>query len=292
MSILSEYEDIKKQIGEDKWNAIDKYIDTKRPDLRLDEIVYEPENWMEFEKWFYNQKSYLVNVAYYWKDEESDYDEYRATVEIGEGEKIYGTTVVNYTEKDIRNLVGKLNEVLKPDEIKNAIAILVLRDFDNYATLPTISKVSDLLKEIYDSIRQSESGMCFITYDDWKECFAEDYTNDDIEVLKAEIKKYGLEDYITFDDGDCKIMGFTDLETAFIDDRKEPVKEMTALEFLNEEKEMIKHNIYCYADGNFISKAKKGYEKEFAREQQKLIIVEKLINEERIKEKHNKDYER
>ena len=54
MSILSEYEDIKKQIGEDKWNAIDKYIDTKRPDLRLDEIVYEPENWIEFEKWYYN----------------------------------------------------------------------------------------------------------------------------------------------------------------------------------------------------------------------------------------------
>ena len=26
MSILSEYEDIKKQNGEDKWNAIDKYM--------------------------------------------------------------------------------------------------------------------------------------------------------------------------------------------------------------------------------------------------------------------------
>ena len=63
MSILSEYEDIKRQLGEDKWNAIDKYIDTKRPDLRLDEIVYEPENWMEFEKWFYNQKNYLLMLV-------------------------------------------------------------------------------------------------------------------------------------------------------------------------------------------------------------------------------------
>ena len=76
------------------------------------------------------------------------------------------------------------------------------------------------------------------------------------------------------------------------DDRKEPIVEISTLDFLNEEKEMILHNIHCYSDGRFISKAKQGYEKQFAREQQKLLIVERLIDEERQKMGKNEDKER
>ena len=71
-----------------------------------------------------------------------------------------------------------------------------------------------------------------------------------------------------------------------------PMEEMTTLEFLNEEKQMIEHNISCYSDGKFISKAKQGYEKQFAKEQQKLIIVEKLITDEKQKMKKYEDRER
>lgn len=71
-----------------------------------------------------------------------------------------------------------------------------------------------------------------------------------------------------------------------------PIEEMTTLDFLNEEKQMIEHNISCYSDGNFISKAKKGYETQFAKEQQKLVIVEKLISDEKQKMKKYEDRER
>ena len=66
MSILSEYEDIKRDIGEEKWNAIDKYLETERPDLRLDQILYNPQNWMKFEKWFYDSFEEIVNVVDVW----------------------------------------------------------------------------------------------------------------------------------------------------------------------------------------------------------------------------------
>lgn len=71
-----------------------------------------------------------------------------------------------------------------------------------------------------------------------------------------------------------------------------PVQEMSTLDFLNEEKQMILHNINCYSDGKFISKPKQFYEKEFNREQQKLRIVDKLIEEEKIKNRKMEDMER
>ena len=61
--------------------------------------------------------------------------------------------------------------------------------------------------------------------------------------------------------------------------------EMTRLEFLNEIKDMINHNIMCYSSNYSLGQAKQGYEKDFARENKKLILVEQMIREERQKEK-------
>lgn len=54
---------------------------------------------------------------------------------------------------------------------------------------------------------------------------------------------------------------------------------------MNEIKDMINHNIMCYSDNNLLEKAKKGYEKEFVRENKKLILIEQMIKEEKQKEK-------
>ena len=45
MSILQEYEEIKKYIGEEKWDNIDNYINDIHSELRLDQIIYSSENW-------------------------------------------------------------------------------------------------------------------------------------------------------------------------------------------------------------------------------------------------------
>lgn len=71
----------------------------------------------------------------------------------------------------------------------------------------------------------------------------------------------------------------------------EPPRKITRLDLLNETKEMIEHNIFCYSDGNFINKPKELYKKEWNEENQKLIIIEKMIAEEKNKNK-NRDKER
>lgn len=51
MSILQEYESIRKSIGEDKYNAIEKYLNIHK-DVLLSDIYYTPEGWNKFEKWY------------------------------------------------------------------------------------------------------------------------------------------------------------------------------------------------------------------------------------------------
>lgn len=96
----------------------------------------------------------------------------------------------------------------------------ILYNWGNYLYLPKISKCSKLLKEIYDNVCESDATMCHITNEDWKNDYADRYTNKDIENLKKEVKKYHLEDVITFDDREYKIVGWGNLEISFNDDRK------------------------------------------------------------------------
>ena len=163
---------------------------------------------------------------------ETDYDDYRADVEIGKGEIKQGNVIASYDEDTIRNLTGNLNNPLSENELKNAIAVLVASAFEEYISLPKISEVSPLLKEVYDYVRESDATMCHITSEDWKEYYSEHYSEKDLDDLENEIKKYGLEEvvevfdgeYITSDnkiiESDYRIIGYGDLETRFIDDRK------------------------------------------------------------------------
>lgn len=69
--------------------------------------------------------------------------------------------------------------------------------------------------------------------------------------------------------------------------------DITKLDFLNEIKDMVNHNISCYSENCSLKKAKKGYEKEFINENKKLILVEQMIKEEKQKDKNkNKKKER
>ena len=61
--------------------------------------------------------------------------------------------------------------------------------------------------------------------------------------------------------------------------------DITRLDLLNEVKNMINHNIMCYSSDLLLKKPKQGYEKEFATENKKLILIEQIIKEEREKEK-------
>lgn len=218
MSILQEYETIKKEIGEEKWDSVDTYIVNYHPELSFNKIIYNPKNWMNFEKWYYrNIKLLSVKVDSFWK---SDYEDIRGYVRISKGNKDYGYCTVSFDEEEFEKLSGKnKEESFTEKEMKDIIEILVARNFDNYIKLPKISECSKLLQSIYDDVCTSDSSMCHITEDDWQEFYEDEYTDKDVKILKVEVKKYNLEDVITFGDCEYKIIGWSDLETRFIDDR-------------------------------------------------------------------------
>lgn len=91
--------------------------------------------------------------------------------------------------------------------------------FDEYSELPKISKCSKLLQTVYDNVCESTASMCYISKDDWNEYYT-NFNETDIEKLKKDIKKYHLEDVITIDYAEYKIIGWGDLEIRFNDDRK------------------------------------------------------------------------
>lgn len=61
--------------------------------------------------------------------------------------------------------------------------------------------------------------MCHITKDEWKDYYENFFNEIDIIKLKEEIKKYNLEDVITLNNYEYKVIGWGDLETRFNDDR-------------------------------------------------------------------------
>jgi len=55
MSILQEYEKIKKSLGTVTNQIIDEYLELN-PGIRLSDIYYSQEHWDQFEKWCKKQK--------------------------------------------------------------------------------------------------------------------------------------------------------------------------------------------------------------------------------------------
>lgn len=86
---------------------------------------------------------------------------------------------------------------------------------------PKVSEISPLLKYVYDCVCESESNMCHVDYNDWEELKEDyDFLEEDIITLKNEVKKYNLDDLITIDDNEYKIVGYGCLQTMFNDDRE------------------------------------------------------------------------
>lgn len=66
MSILQEYEQIRKDIGETTYDAIEKYLEL-RPELLLSDIYYKKEEWDQFNKW-YTSTIVADEMEDFWED--------------------------------------------------------------------------------------------------------------------------------------------------------------------------------------------------------------------------------
>jgi len=224
MSLMQDYEEARDLIGHKKYDAISKYLDivcsqekcdkyfealSKNYDLPIDEqvklknrmgiiflndVLYNQEEWEKFDKWY--NEDYLhrkVEILYIW---ESSHEDMRANAILYQNNKMLSKIVVSVSNDN--------NIDLNDDYFKKVI----YSSFNKYLALPKLSKCSKLLQTIYDNVFESDATMCHIDKDDWNNFYADDYSENDIVVLKEEVKKYGLEDVLTFNEGEYKIVGW------------------------------------------------------------------------------------
>ena len=212
MSILQEYEQIRREMGEKKYDSIETYLNTHPSDLLLSDILYKPEHYIDFDKW-YNWKilnrTVKVNSIY-----ETSFDDVRCDAILCINKKPVANIIASYLADELNFRCNN-----DPNLAKEAVRTAILDDFDKYMELPKISECSKLLQEVYDDVCESDASMCHITQDDWNEFYKDNFTEKDIENLKKEVKELGLQEVITFDDAEYKIVGWGDLETRFNDDR-------------------------------------------------------------------------
>ena len=212
MSILQEYEQIRREMGEQKYDSIETYLNTHPSNLLLSDILYKPEHYIDFDKW-YNWKilnrTVKVNSIY-----ETSFDDVRCDAILCINKKPVANIIASYQADELNFRCNN-----DPNLAKEAVRTAILDDFDKYMELPKISKCSKLLQEVYDDVCESDASMCHITQEDWNQFYKDNFTEKDIDNLKKEVKELGLQEVITFDDAEYKIVGWGDLETRFNDDR-------------------------------------------------------------------------
>lgn len=211
MSILQEYEMIRKEMGEKKFDSIELYLNSHE-ELLLSDILYKPEHYIDFDKWYnekiLNRKVQVISIY------ETDFDDVRCDAILYQN-NIKVANIIGSYEASEMNMRCNNN----PNLAKDAMRVAILDDFDKYINLPKLSNCSKLLQAIYDDVRESDASMCHITDADWYEFYMEDFTHNDFDNLKKEVKELELENVITFNEGEYKIVGYGDLETRFNDDR-------------------------------------------------------------------------
>lgn len=169
--------------------------------------------------WFNeNVRFRKVEILNTWK---TDYDDIRCNAILYKNNKPVANIIVSYDSSYINDYSYNMYHTKNiPEKFAcNPFKTLIYDSFEEYLKFPKISKCSPLLKEIYDCVCNSDASMCHITDDDWKEYYADRFTEKDFENLKEEIQKLGLEDVIGINDCEYKIVGYGDLETRFNDNR-------------------------------------------------------------------------
>lgn len=252
MSIFQDFEGIREKIGHEKYDMIEKYLETNYtqdnidkyfkdmntiwelpPDswndesnklkekygvILLDDVLHKPDEWEKFEDWY--NKYHLhrnIEILGTWI---TDYGDMRCNAILYQDGNEIANIIASYDETDIRYSIGNKDSEMNQEFVNRAFKSLIYDDFDSYSRLPKISECSKLLQSIYEDVCSSDATMCHISDEDWNDYYIDDYSETDIEILEKEIKKYGLEEVIGIGDNGYKIVGYGDLETRFNDDRK------------------------------------------------------------------------
>lgn len=66
-SILSDYEDIHRQLGDKVWNALDEYCQMMNGEIFLSDVLYRKSEWDKFEKWYDKKYKKSLHDSYFEK---------------------------------------------------------------------------------------------------------------------------------------------------------------------------------------------------------------------------------
>lgn len=158
-------------------------------------------------------RNYKYNILNYWNDQDDLYVHY----EVEDIENNITSNVIGYY--NISDLDCNYND-FNDEEIKKNLYKLLKQHNGYEFNLARVSNLSPLLQYIYDRVCESESNMCHIDYNNWKELKEDyDFSEEDFITLKKEIVDHNLEDYITLDDNEYKICAYGCLQCQFNDDR-------------------------------------------------------------------------
>lgn len=158
--------------------------------------------------------------------------------------------------------------------------------------LSRIMKVYDLndkeIEELQIAVMnydyEANEGVVFTRVESIERLFTDEDSQERINPSIKQLK--AMAEYIRHTEKYYMLYGYEEYTKKVIDlilSRDE--SEITRLEFLNEIKDMINHNIMCYSSNYSLGQAKQGFEKEFARENKKLILIDQMLKEEKQKEK-------
>ena len=193
---------------------VKNYNECAYSDRKLESIIKSSkqlEN--QYEKNFDdNHETYKYEILNYWNDSDDLYVNYAVS---NDEKSLKANAISYYNVSDI----GCDYNNSSPEEIEKCLLELIKQNNGCELDLPKVSELSSLLKYVYSFVCESESNMCHITDDDWNELVDEyEYTEEDFEDLKKEIKKYNLEDYITIEEDEYKICAYGGIQCCFNDD--------------------------------------------------------------------------
>jgi len=197
----------------EKQLLLQRQLATKMNIILLSDVLYKKEEWDKFDKWY--NEDYLhrkVEILNIW---ESTYDDMRCNANLYQNNKLIANIIININECDVMSVVGTNSNI----DYNKVFKSIIYSKFKEYSELPKISKCSKLLQKVYDEVCNSDNEMCYVTNDDWKELFSNQFDRKDIEKLKEEVKKLKIDNVITFNDGEYKILGWGNLALCFNDNR-------------------------------------------------------------------------
>lgn len=193
--------------------------------------------------------------------------------------------IVRFNDGTIESNI--MNVELEFDYVRDKVQEETRRTLSKIMKLYDLSdrEAEELLNATYNYDYEANEGTVFTTVESIERLFTEEDSEERINPTAKQLK--AMAKYIKETEQYYMLFGYHDYTEKVIDlilSRDD--NDITRLEFLNEIKEMLAHNIMCYSNNSLLSEAKPGYENEFIRENKKLVLIEQMIKEEKQKDKN------